>query len=175
MIRDVLTIGDERLLQISKPLGQEEFNTPELDSIIHDMRDTMHHKGGVGIAAVQIGYHKRITIIEYDGNNPRYAEIGDCPLTVIINPEYEALDQEVVDFTEGCLSVPDMRGSVSRPKHILYKFYNQHGELIEGHNDGFFARVLQHEIDHMDGILFPTRITDESTIVQTNAENINVE
>jgi peptide deformylase len=167
MIREVLTIGDERLLKISKPVASSEFNTKELFSLIEDMRDTMHERGGVGIAAVQIGVHKRITLIEYDGSNPRYAQIGDCPLTVIINPQIEAVDNILCEYNEGCLSVPDMRGIVERPKHIRYKFYNQYGELISGDDDGFFVRVMQHEIDHMDGILFPERVTDKSTLKAT--------
>ena len=174
MIREVLTIGDDRLLEISREVAQNEFGTPELLRLIQDMRDTMHEKGGVGIAAVQIGVHKRITVIEYDGTNPRYADIEDCPFTVIINPKIDAADQELVGYNEGCLSVPDVRGLVERPKHLRYQFYNEHGELICGENDGFFARVLQHEIDHMDGILFPERVTDKSTLVvyeQVRTEN----
>lgn len=167
MIRDVLTIGDDQLLQISLEVDVKEFNSQELFNIIADMRDTMHKEGGVGIAAVQIGYHKRITIIEFDGSNPRYSEIGDCPLTVIINPKIEAVGEEMIGYTEGCLSVPNLRGQVVRPKHIKYSYYNQYGELIQGENDGFFARVMQHEIDHMDGILFPSRVTDESTLTTT--------
>ena len=168
MIREVLTIGDERLLQVSEPVRNHEFNTKELSSLIRDMEDTMDHKGGVGIAAVQIGYHKRITIIKYDGTNPRYAEIGDCPLTVIINPQIRALDTEQSTYNEGCLSVPYMRGMVSRPKRIHYQFYNQYGELISGEDDGFFVRVMQHEIDHMDGILFPFRVEDKNTLKATD-------
>lgn len=167
MIREVLIIGDERLLQISKPVTKNEFNTEALESLIVDMRDTMKAKGRVGIAAVQIGYHKRITLIEYENTNPRYAEIGSCPLTVIINPEVYAVGDSITEYNEGCLSVPDMRGMVSRPQKIHYKFYNQFGELIEGESDGFFARVLQHELDHMDGILFPDRVTDKSTYINT--------
>lgn len=158
MIREVLTIGDERLLQISQVVRSNEFNTPALAELISDMRDTMHEKGGVGIAAVQIGCHKRILLIEYDGNNPRYAEIGDCPLKIIINPQIESVGGETQDYNEGCLSVPDERGLVNRPKHIRYKYYNQLGEQFEGEDDGFFARVLQHEVDHLDGILFPMRV-----------------
>ena len=168
MIREVLTIGNEELLKISDPVRDSEFNTTELFSLIKDMEDTMDYQGGVGIAAVQIGFHKRITIIKYDGTNPRYAEIGDCPLTVIINPQIRVLENEQSTYNEGCLSVPDMRGMVSRPKRIHYQFYNQYGELISGEDDGFFVRVMQHEIDHMDGILFPSRVENKSTLKTTN-------
>lgn len=168
MIREILTIGDKRLLQVSELVRDQEFNTDELFALIKDMEDTKNNKSGVGIAAVQIGYHKRITLIGYDGSNSRYSDIGDCPLTVIINPKIRALDNEKSVYNEGCLSVPDTRGMVSRPKHIAYQFYNQYGELITGEDDGFFARVMQHEMDHMDGILFPSRVLDKSTLKATN-------
>ena len=163
MVREVLTIGDERLLQISQPVAKEEFGTKELNDLITDMYDTMQYKNGVGIAAIQIGYLKRVILIGYDGNNPRYKSIGDCPLTVIINPQIEVIGDKVCERDEGCLSVPGMRGTVSRAEHIRYKFYNQSGELIEGESDGFFARAMQHETDHLNGVLFPSRITDPST------------
>ena len=168
MIREVLTIGDKRLLQVSEPVKDNEFGTEELISLIKDMEDTKNDKGGVGIAAIQIGYHKRIMLIGYDSSNPRYCDIGDCPLTVIINPQIKVLDSQKSDYNEGCLSVPDTRGIVSRPKHISYQFYNQYGELVTGENDGFFARVMQHEIDHLDGVLFPSRVEDKSTLKATN-------
>ena len=164
MIRELLTIGDDRLLLLSEEVQDHEFNTSELFALIGDMKDTMRNSGGVGIAAVQIGYHKRITLIEYSASNTRYTDIGECPLAVIINPQIKALNNETIDYNEGCLSVPDLRGIVSRPKRISYKFYNQFGELISGEDDGFFARVIQHEVDHMNGILFPTRVEDKATL-----------
>ena len=167
MICEVLTIGDERLLKVSTEVQQSEFNTPELDVLIQDMYDTMLEQGGVGIAAIQIGCLKRILLIGYDGeSNQRYtSEIGLCPLTVVINPQIEAVGNEQADFNEGCLSVPGKRGMVSRPKHIRYSYYDQTGNLTRGESNGFFARVIQHEIDHLDGILFPMRIKDQSTIM----------
>ena len=177
MIREVLIIGDERLVQVSQEVKPDEFNTHALAELITDMRDTMHEKGGVGIAAVQICYHKRVLLIEYDGNNPRYAEIGDCPLTVIINPQIENAGAETMEYNEGCLSVPDERGLVNRPKRIRYKYYNQLGELCQGEDDGFFARVLQHEVDHLDGILFPTRVlqmcVSQTHVSSTSKSNID--
>lgn len=158
MIKEVLTIGDARLLQTSLPVNLSEFNTEKLQLLITDMRDTMKSRGGVGISAVQIGIAKRIAIIEFDGNNPRYRDIGDCPLTVIINPLVESIDDELIEYPEGCLSVPEIRALVARPKGVRYSFYDQTGRLIKGVSDQFFARVLQHEVDHMDGILFPMRV-----------------
>ncbi len=166
MIRDVLTIGDPRLLVVSAAISADEFNTSELNSLISDLYDTMKSRDGVGIAAVQIGYHKRVLLIEYDGNNPRYSHIGNCPLHVVINPEIEVIGNETVDYNEGCLSVPEERSVVNRPKFIRYRFFNQYGQLVEGENDGFFARVLQHEVDHLNGVLFPMRIEDPAKLIK---------
>lgn len=166
MIRTILVDGDSRLLQVSKEIIPSEFNTKELDDLITDMIDTMHHADGVGIAAVQIGVHKRILLIEYDADHPRYKDLRDCPLTVVINPEIETVGDETCDYNEGCLSVPGMRGLVTRPKRIKYSFYDAKGNKIEGVGDDFFVRALQHEIDHLNGILFPTRVTDKSTFVK---------
>lgn len=161
MIREVLIDGDKRLLQISQEVTKGEFSSMGLLKLIRDMQDTMEFKHGIGISAVQVGVLKRIALIGYDQANPRYKEIGHCPLTVIINPTIEPVGSETCEYNEGCLSVPDIRGIVSRPKQIRYRFYNEHGELISGESADFFARVLQHEIDHMDGILFPMRINQE--------------
>ncbi|MBP9743319.1 MAG: peptide deformylase [Burkholderiales bacterium] len=158
MIKEVLTVGDERLLQVSVPLAEDEFNTQQLNALIEDMYDTMRYNNGVGISAVQIGVRKRIALIEYDNTNPRYLSIGYCPLTVVINPEIEIVGNERISYNEGCLSIPEVRGSVSRPLHLRYKFYDQLGKLTVGDSNAFFARVIQHEIDHMNGILFPARI-----------------
>lgn len=158
MIRHILTVGDNLLLEKSIPLESHEFNSNELKELINDMRDSMRESGGVGISAIQIGVKKRIALIEYDGDNPRYAEIGNCPLTVLINPEFRVVGDETSEYNEGCLSVPETRGVVIRPKHIKYKFFDETGRQIIGEDDGFFARVMQHEIDHMDGILFTMRI-----------------
>ena len=160
MIKNILKIGNQLLLDTSQVVSQDEFNTIELDDLIMDMRETMYELGGVGISAIQIGIKKRLAIIEYDGSNPRYKDIGDCPLTVIINPEIQAIGDETSEYNEGCLSVPDIRGEVIRPKHIRYKFYNQYGALITGEDSGFFARVIQHEIVHMNGVLFVTKSTN---------------
>ncbi|HLX53695.1 MAG TPA: peptide deformylase [Aquella sp.] len=160
MIKEVLTTGNELLGQVSEEVTLDELNTPQLKSLIEDMIDTMKFKNGVGIAAVQIGVPKRIAIIGYDSSNPRYKDIGSFPITVIINPSFEAVGDEVFELNEGCLSVPGIRGDVIRAKKLRYKYQDMTGTIITGETDSFFARVLQHEIDHMNGILFPMRIED---------------
>jgi peptide deformylase len=155
MIKEVLKIGDPRLLEISKPVEPSEFKSQALNELITDMTDTMRHEGGVGISAVQIGVHKRIALIEYDNDNPRYEDTGRRPLTVIINPTLEFVDDEMSEYNEGCLSVPDERATITRPKRVKYSFYNADGQLTTGEDDTFFVRVLQHEVDHLNGILFP--------------------
>ncbi len=158
MIKDILHIGDKLLLEKSMEVKSHEFNSKELKELINNLRDSMRETNGVGISAIQIGVKKRIALIEYYVDNPRYAEIGNCPLTVLINPEFSVVGDEISEYNEGCLSVPDTRGIVRRPKHIKYKYFDEAGQQIIGENDGFFARVMQHEIDHMDGILFTTRV-----------------
>lgn len=159
MIKEVLTIGHEMLVQVSKEVMPEEFNTPPLDNLIKDMIDTMGYKNGaVGISAVQIGVLKRVIVIGYEDNNSRYSDTGNFPLTIMINPSFEIINDEVCEYNEGCLSVPDFRGIVVRSKKIRYKYQDVEGVVISGESDGFFARVFQHEVDHMNGILFPMRI-----------------
>ncbi|MCC2624886.1 MAG: def2 [Burkholderiales bacterium] len=159
MIKEIVTVGNKILHQRSIEVAQEELNTPELNAIIQDMIDTKNSiVSAVGIAAVQIGVLKRIAIIGFGESNPRYADIGSCSQTVLINPSYEVVGEEVYELNEGCLSVPEKRGVVTRPKRLKYKYQDQTGAVISGETDNFFARVLQHEVDHMDGILFPMRI-----------------
>ncbi len=158
MIKEVLTVGNEMLLERSVEVAPEELNTPQLASLIEDMIDTMKYRNGVGIAAVQIGVPKRIAIIGYTSDNPCYVEIGSHPITVLINPSYEVVGEEAYELNEGCLSVPEKRGIVLRPKRLRYTYQDETGAVISGETDSFFARVLQHEVDHMNGVLFPMRI-----------------
>ena len=164
MIQEILQHGDVRLNQLSQPVESSKFGTVELDNLIENMLDTLRHVDGVGISAIQIGVPKRIALIMYDTTNTRYAHIGNCPLTVVINPELEPVGSIMLDRDEGCLSVRTKRGTTSRYTKLKYKFFNQHGKLIEGEDDSFFVRVLQHEVDHMNGILFLDRVVDKSTI-----------
>jgi len=159
MIKEVLTTGNELLGQVSKEVALDEFGTPQLDAVVKDMIDTKNSiTGAVGIAAIQIGVLKRITVIGYGDGNLRYKDTGNFPTTVIINPSFEAVGDEVFELNEGCLSVPGTRGDVIRPRKLRYKYQDITGAIITGESDDFFARVLQHEVDHMNGILFPMRI-----------------
>lgn len=160
MIKDVLQIGNPLLIERSLEITDDEFNSEQIKMLISDMVDTMHETGGVGISAIQIGIKKRIAVIEYglDKDHPRYQEIGECPLTILINPEIKPIGIYTSEYNEGCLSIIGERDMVVRPKAIEYKYYDLEGNLVTGQSDNFFARVMQHEIDHMDGILFPMRI-----------------
>lgn len=159
MIRQVLRMGDPRLLRVSRPV--EAFNTPELHALILDMQDTMAHLNGAGLAAPQIGIDLRVVIFGV-GENPRYPDAESVPYTVLINPVIEFLTTEEDEAWEGCLSVPGMRGVVPRAMHLRYSGFDQFGQPVEREVTGFHARVVQHECDHLDGILYPMRIRDLS-------------
>ena len=156
-VHKVLRIGDPRLREVSSPV--EIFDTDELHALVADMQDTMDAYDGAGLAAPQIGVMQRVMIFGIE-SNPRYPEAEAIPMTVLVNPEYEVIDETTEAGWEGCLSVPEMRGVVARPRHIRYRGYDQHGMLIEREADGFHARVFQHEFDHLDGVLYPDRIDD---------------
>jgi len=157
MIREVLRMGDPRLWQKSVPAAR--FNTEELNELLKDMRDTMAHLNGAGLAAPQIGVGLRVVIFGVHAN-PRYPDAEEVPDTVLINPVLEPLSAEVEEGWEGCLSVPGMRGWVPRWRTLRYRGFDQKGNLFEREVDGFHARVVQHECDHLDGILYPMRIRD---------------
>ena len=155
--REVLKMGDPRLLQVAEPLTA--FGTHELDALIEDMLDTMDEYDGAGLAAPQIGVSKRVVIFGVE-HNPRYPDAETVPMTVLINPEITPLTGDMEGGWEGCLSVPGMRGLVERYASIRYRGRDARGQPIERVVDGFHARVVQHECDHLDGILYPTRIRD---------------
>jgi peptide deformylase len=157
MIRDVLRMGDERLLAKAVPV--ELFDTPALHGLIQDMRDTMAHLNGAGLAAPQIGVGLRVVIFGCDFN-PRYPDAPPVPRTVLINPVLTPLTDVTEEGWEGCLSVPGMRGVVPRIARLRYSGFDERASAIERFADGFHARVVQHEVDHLDGILYPMRITD---------------
>jgi peptide deformylase len=159
MIREVLRMGDPRLLAVARPV--EAFGTPELLTLIEDMRDTMAHLNGAGLAAPQIGVGLRVVIFGVQ-SNPRYPDAEEVPDTVLINPTLTPVDAEQEEGWEGCLSVPGMRGLVPRFTHLRYQGYDAHGAKIDRTVSGFHARVVQHETDHLDGILYPMRIRDLS-------------
>jgi peptide deformylase len=157
MIRDVLRMGDPRLWQKSQPVTQ--FNSKELNELLGDMRDTMAHLNGAGLAAPQIGVQLRVVIFGVHAN-PRYPDVEEVPDTVLINPELAPLSSEMEEGWEGCLSVPGMRGWVPRYARLRYSGYDEKGTFFKREVEGFHARVVQHECDHLDGILYPMRIRD---------------
>jgi peptide deformylase len=150
-------MGDARLLLRAEEL--RVFDTPELQALLADMRDTMHALDGVGLAAPQIGVSLRVIIFEVS-SNPRYPEAETVPQTVLINPVLTPLSDAMEEGWEGCLSVPGMRGLVPRYTHLRYQGRDEYGALIDRTVSGFHARVVQHECDHLDGILYPMRIRD---------------
>jgi peptide deformylase len=156
-IREVLKMGDPRLLAVSEPVG--EFGTPELENLLTDMRDTMRDLNGAGLAAPQIGVLLRVVIFGFD-ENPRYPEAEPVPFTVLINPQLTPLSDLQDEGWEGCLSVPGMRGLVPRYRELRYTGFDAAGNPIDRSVKDFHARVVQHEVDHLDGILYPRRIRD---------------
>ena len=159
MIQEVLRMGDPRLLMKAAPVT--EFNSEDLNKLLEDMLDTMAHLNGAGLAAPQIGVGLRVVIFGVKANS-RYPEVDEVPDTVLINPWLEPLSEEVEEGWEGCLSVPGMRGWVPRWRQLHYSGFDQAGKSLERDVEGFHARVVQHECDHLDGILYPMRIRDFS-------------
>lgn len=154
-VQKVLRMGDPRLLEVAKPVT--EFNTPELDALIQDMLDTMEDYKGAGLAAPQIGVSKRLIIFGVE-SNPRYPDVEAVPTTIVINPHLEPLSNELDEAWEGCLSVPGLRGLVPRYVRLRYTGFDPHGNKFTRDVEGFHARVVQHEHDHLNGILYPRRI-----------------
>ncbi len=155
--RPVLKMGDPRLLERAAEVG--EFATPELLALLQDMRDTMVAERGAGLAAPQIGVPLRVVIFGFE-SSPRYPDALPVPYTELINPVLTFPDDEEEEGWEGCLSVPGLRGLVSRHRHLRYRGFDPQGNLIQRSVEGFHARVVQHEVDHLDGMLFPRRIRD---------------
>ena len=156
-VHEILKMGDPRLLRMAPPVQQ--FGTRELDSLIADMFDTMHAANGAGLAAPQIGVDLQVVIFGFS-HNARYPDAPPVPPTVLINPVITPLGEERVDGWEGCLSVPGLRGLVPRLARIRYRGKDAQGRSIERDADGFHARVVQHECDHLIGRLYPTRMRD---------------
>ena len=156
-VRRVLKMGDPLLFRVAEPV--QEYGTPELHALITDMFDTMAALNGAGLAAPQIGISRRVVIFGVEAN-PRYPDVEPVPTTVLINPTIELLTKDTEDGWEGCLSVPGMRGLVSRCTRLRFSGFDQHGKPIAREAHGFHARVVQHECDHLDGILYPMRLKD---------------
>lgn len=156
-VKPVLRMGDPRLLRVSQPV--ERFGTPELHALLADMDDTMRALDGAGLAAPQIGVPLRVVIFGIAAN-PRYPEAEPVPRTVLVNPVITPLDDGMEEGWEGCLSVPGMRGLVPRYRRLRYQGFDAMGNAIDRTVEGFHARVVQHECDHLDGVLYPMRISD---------------
>jgi peptide deformylase len=156
-VRPVLRMGDPLLLQVAKPV--QRFDTEELRSLLVDMHDTMEALNGAGLAAPQIGVSQQVVIFGVS-RNPRYPQAEEVPYTVLINPVLEPLSDEMQEGWEGCLSVPGMRGLVPRYTRLRYRGYDALGQAIDRTVSGFHAVVVQHEADHLNGILYPMRIRD---------------
>jgi peptide deformylase len=160
MIRPILKMGDPRLLQVASAV--REFGTPQLHALVADLVDTMHAAHGAGLAAPQIGVPLRVVIFGSDDGaaNPRYPQEPPIPRTVLVNPQIEALSDALEEGWEGCLSVPGLRGVVPRYARLRYTGFDAAGSPIDRTVAGFHARVVQHECDHLDGILYPMRVRD---------------
>ena len=158
--REVLRMGHPVLREKAKPV--EKTGTPELRALIADMKETMAAQDGAGLAAPQIGVSQRVVIFGVEAN-PRYPDAEPVPFTVLVNPKLTFLTRDVESDWEGCLSVPGMRGMVPRYMKLRYTGFDEEGNPIERIAEGFHARVVQHECDHLDGILYPQRMTDMST------------
>ncbi|TXT36710.1 MAG: peptide deformylase [Comamonadaceae bacterium] len=157
-VRDILKMGDPRLLRLAQPVTQ--FDTDELHLLITDLLDTMRAADGAGLAAPQIGVDLQVVIFGTGTANPRYPQAPVVPRTVLINPVITPISAEEVEDWEGCLSVPGLRGKVPRFQHIRYTGWDQFGEPIDRTVEGFHARVVQHECDHLIGKLYPMRVRD---------------
>lgn len=156
-IREILRMGDPRLLRVAELV--DRLDTPELHALIQDMQDTMAAENGAGLAAPQIGVNQQLVIFGVS-QNPRYPDAEQVPFTVLINPTLYKLDEEMEDGWEGCLSVPGMRGVVPRFKRLRYTGVDAAGQAIDRTVEGFHARVVQHECDHLYGVLYPMRMKD---------------
>lgn len=159
MIRDILKMGDARLLRIAPPVPESMFGSAELDALVVDLFDTMVHAGGVGLAAPQVDIDLQLVVFGFD-RSERYPDAPAVPRTTLANPIVTPLSQDKEDGWEGCLSVPGLRGMVGRFSMIRYTGFDPAGQAIERHAEGFHARVVQHECDHLIGRLYPSRITD---------------
>ena len=154
-IETVLKMGDDRLLRKARPVT--EYDTPELHELVSSMLETMRAMNGAGLAAPQIGVDLRVVLFEVV-ENPRYPDVETIPLTILINPVIVPMGAEMKEGWEGCLSIPGMRGLVPRFERIGYSGYDAHGHAISKEVSGFHARVVQHECDHLEGMLYPMRI-----------------
>lgn len=160
-IRPVIRMGDPLLSRVARPV--EDVHDASIKALINDMLDTMHAEDGAGLAAPQIGVDLRVVVFGFD-RNPRYADVPPVPRSILINPRIRPLSDEMEDGWEGCLSLPGLRGVVPRYRRIEYRALSAEGQTVVVEADGFHARVVQHECDHLDGILYPQRMSDLSRL-----------
>lgn len=161
-VRELLKMGDPRLLRTARPVPSTAFGTPELRQLLSDLHDTMTAAQGAGLAAPQIGEDWQVVVFGSDDLNPRYPDAPIVPRTVLINPIITPLSNVEESGWEGCLSVPGLRGMVPRWQHLRYQGLDAHGQPIDRTVSGFHARVVQHECDHLWGVLYPMRVRDFS-------------
>ena len=164
MIREILKMGDPRLLRVAPPVPKDMIASAQLDELIADMFETMHDAGGVGLAAPQIGVDLQLVIFGFNSSE-RYPDAPPVPQTILLNPVITPLSQDMEEGWEGCLSVPGLRGWVERPAHIRYRGLTPDGQTLMREARGFHARVVQHEVDHLDGRLYPGRMDDLSKLI----------
>ncbi len=158
-------MGHPTLRRVARPLQSHELSGEPVRELLADMVDTLHHAGGIGLAAPQVNASVRLAIIEIPGGNSRYGEIPAMPLTIFVNPEIQVLAGELAGYWEGCLSVPGLRGFVERPQHVRVHALDLQGNAFELELKGFLATVFQHEFDHLDGKLYIDRLKDSSLLV----------
>jgi peptide deformylase len=161
-VRAITTVGDPVLRTRARDVTADELRSPEVQALVNDLIDTMRAAGGAGLAANQIGELLRVAVVEVD-DNPRYPYKPNVPLTVIVNPVIEPVGAETVEINEGCLSVPDLRGTVDRHFAVRVRYLDRHGEPHDDIRRGLTAGTFQHEVDHLDGILFLDRVRDPTT------------
>jgi peptide deformylase len=161
MTREIVRMGDPRLQQVAREVEPVMFGTPELDALLQNMRERMHAKSGIGIAAPQIGVPLRVVIFEIE-KNERYPDAPPVPYTELINPIWTPLDETMEEAWEGCLSLPGLLGVVPRYVRLRYEGFDSQGRRVVRDVEGVHARVVQHECDHLDGVLYPMRMRDMS-------------
>jgi len=164
-VREIIRMGHPTLRQVARPLAPEELHEPWLAALVGDMVETLHHAGGIGLAAPQVDASVRLAIVDIPGGPSRYGRIPAMPLTVFVNPEIAVLDERRAGCWEGCLSVPGLRGYVERPQGIRVSALNLAGNRFDLELDGFLATVFQHEFDHLDGKLYVDRLEDSRLLV----------
>ncbi len=157
-------LGDPVLRKPAEPVNPQDIASPDIQRLIEDMTETMRDSEGVGLAAPQVNVPQRVILVEVRGGNPRYPDRDEVPLTALINPEISPIGDEMADGWEGCLSIPDLRGVVPRHERIAVSALDRNGKPVRFEASDFFARVIQHEVDHLDGIVFLDRMKNFATL-----------